>query len=366
HEFMSAIAEMSNPQLKRFREALDKIEVPEHLKIGESLNTGSALQYLANALRKLLGLSLDEGNALFKALKLQDELLESPKLNVHMPDGTIHKIKVGTPETNTRLAKATIEEVEQNLKQGIGHTVGSKLAWNGYKTVSGYSEWGKVLLNDPLGSNPGNVQNIRQAYRTQWVDKYRTVWEEELRSALHADGVKWYDWLVNPKKVREAQNKYAKEVTEAMAHKENGTYKPKDYSEPTQRIVDTMDSFSKEAAKELVEMGLLSPEVLKGNGGYFARRWNPEFISETVDNIARSHFGGDETKALNYLATQFGNSIRYSGLSDKLRFEYGRAMIQRSLAKADNTDLIYRGHLGMDTAYEVRRMLQNNNVDPKG
>ncbi|MGL5262159.1 MAG: hypothetical protein ACRC9P_07235, partial [Bacteroides sp.] len=30
------------------------------------------------------------------------------------------------------------------------------------------------------------------------------------------------------------------------------------------------------------------------------------------------------------------------------------------------TDLIYRGHLGMDTAYEVRRMLQNNNVDPKG
>lgn len=367
HEFFSALAELSNPKLKAFRELLDSTPVPDNLKARDTINNRSVLQYLANALRKLLGLDIKQGNALFKALELGDELLDSPTINMRdMVTGKVRSVKVDDPNVKGKLMSMAIEEAETQLKQTFGEKLGSMLAWNGYKTVSKYApEEANILYNDPLGSNPGNVQQVRQGIRSNWIDKYRTVWEEDVRADIKSDGVKFWEWYARPAKARNAQNILAEEVAEGMVHMEAGKYVPENYSKSAQKIINTMDKFTREAAERLVEADLLPPEVLNSKGGYFPRKWDGQGIINLQQRIADKHFGGDTSAALDYLTQQFAGSIRYSGLTPAQRLMYSRAMLQRAIAKADNTDLIYRGHLGMDTAYEIRRMLENMSAEPK-
>lgn len=365
HEFFSALAELSHDKLKAFRKMLDETKLPDHLKSKDTINTGSVLQYLANALRKLLGLDIKQGNALFKALELGNDILESPTITMRDFDGKLRSVEVMNPDVKGKIMKATIEEAEGDLNRGIFAKLGYKLAWNAYKTIKKFNpELAHKLLNDPLGTNPGNVQQIRQAIRTHWIDKYRTVWEEKVRQAIKRDGVKAYDYYARPAKVREAQDALAIEVAEGLVHMEAGKYNPAKYSKDAQEIIEVMDNFTKEAARDLVDAGLLPPEVLQGKGGYFPRKWNGHYIADLRKELADAHFQGDEGAALDYLTQQFAGSIRIEGVTDKARMIYARAMLQRALAKADNTDLIYRGHLGMETAYEVRRMLENQKVDP--
>lgn len=367
HEFFSALAELSNPKLKAFRELLDSTPVPDNLKARDTINNRSVLQYLANALRKLLGLDIDQGNALFKALELGDELLDSPTIELRgLTDGKLRSIEVADPNVKGKLMEASMEEAEAELKTAFGERLGKMLAWNSFKTIDKFApNIAKWLLNDPLGTNPGNVQQIRQGIRTNWIDKYRTVWEEDVKAALKDDGVKFYEYISNPKKVRDAQTRLAEEVAEGMVHIEAGKYNPDNYSQAAQKIISTMDKFTREAAEDLVAEGLLPPQVLDSKGGYFPRKWDGQGIIDLQQRIADNHFGGDTSAALDYLTQQFAGSIRYEGLTDAQRLMYSRAMLQRAIAKADNTDLIYRGHLGMDTAYEIRRMLEGMSAEPK-
>lgn len=364
-EFLSSIAEMSSDKLKLFRETLNAMPVPEGLKGNERFNVSNVLQYLMNEVRKLLNMDIQEANSLFKAMGLADELLQSPTIDIHTLTG-FRRIPVNADNLPARLMSESIGEAEIMAKKGLVMEFGEKVSWNAFKTVHKFdADFAKTFLNDPLGTNPGNVQNIRQARRSQFIDKYRTVWEERLMKAFKESGIKWYDYLIRPKKVRDIQNQVSRQVTQALTEIEAGNYRPDSYPKAVQDIVKSMDDFGRDAARQLVEAGLLDPAVLKGKGGYFARRWNATKIQDVVTKIADNHFGGDHTKALNYLAEQMGASIRYADINDKLRFEYGRALIQRALAKAENTDLIYRGHLGLETAYEVRRILEARGVDSK-
>ena len=365
-EFLSGLAEWGNKDKRPFIDLLEKTELPAALRADPADPNTSVLGALFNALRKLLGRDITAGNALAESLIHRHNLIKEPTLVASYPDGTVHSIKVGDPKARQRVQVVSEGEAEANAKAAgtVMGTVGRKLSWNGHKTVSKWDpEFAEVFLNDPTGSNPGNVQQLKQAYRTHFIDKYRVPWELELMSELKARGVKWYHYVTDSKMVRDHKNEIASLETEILASIENGTFTPERYAHVSEHImksVDLKNRFGREALELMVEKGLLSEELLKGNGGYFTRRWDAATIHERVE-LMTGYFEGSKDPykaAIHHLGEQMGNNLRYTDLTPEQRKLYGTAIIQRALNQADNVDLVFRGHMGNEAAHAIRQELE--------
>lgn len=373
HELLSHLSEISAPRLKQWRELLDKMELPEHLRRDPfTPNASNMLTALIDSLRKLLGLNVKDGNALAKALRLQDDLLQTPSVDIVMPNGSVDSIVLGTAQGANQILKTGIEEAKQSVKDAgsVMGAVGNKLAWNFYKTAHGInSKFADTFLNDPLGTNPGNIQQLKNGYRTDFIDKYRTVWESTTLQELKNMGITWSDMMFNPSKTRQAHNQISKDVYEAMIQIERGTYNPEamGLSKNLQDIVKTMDDFGKDAARLLVDKELLPPSILDSRGGYFPRRWDGNSIDKIIQGLEKEFSTASKPyeSAKHFLGEQLGNSLRYPGLDSKARKLYGTALIQRALNQADNVDLVFRGHMGNETAVFFRQELEKLTGDSK-
>lgn len=365
HEFMSALAEIGSPKLAKFKGLLDSIEVPARLKDAGNPNATSALRYLMDSLRKLLGLDINEANALYKGLQLQDTLLKTPEVKITLPDGSVGIANPKSSNFHKEVVDLTLKEVQE--LETMASKAGNKIAWNGFKAVTSWGEGGRnfarLFMSDPLGSNPNNIQSIKQGLSTDYIDRFRVPYENELNMMYKEAGFTWYDRIFKPAKIQEFQNKVSRELTDALVHIEEGIPNPKSYSPRMQRIIDLVNEMGIKAGRDLVDAGLLPKEILNKNGGFFPRRWNSNKFLDIIDRIQRSS-DMDYGEAKNYLARQFANSIKYD-VDDATKFLMARTLIDHTIDKADQVDLVFRGHIGNEAVKVVRDNLEKYGTNPE-
>lgn len=371
-ELFAHVAEITGDKNKFLRDFLDNTPVPSTLKTDPFSRIFNMTQALVDNLRKLFGMNIKEGNALARTFGLQDDVLRAPEIATTIENGRVKYTQIGDTKGVYDAAIVEADTITKALSQVNPEGIGKFLAWNLYKTVAKVSpNFSNKWLNDPLGTNGGNIQQIKNAIRTDLIDKYRTNWERLALDELKVRNIRMIDMVFKPAKVRKAQNAISKEVSEAMIQIERGTYNPDllGLSPNVRKIVDTMNDFGKDVAKQLVEHNLLPKEVLEGNGGYFVRRWDGNTIDTVIsklEGMVETGIHADKrTAAVNYLGAQMAKTFRFEGVDVKTKNMYGVALIRRALNQAEGTDLVFRGHMGNDIAYKIRNDLMDLGVDTK-
>lgn len=365
-EFMAVLVE-GNPDFYRF---LEKLDLPE----GTLPNTfqPTLVGEMYDSMRRLLGLDLEQANTLTRALDLSDQLAKTPARYVYeMPDGaapTVRKISPDASEAD--IARLTEKEVTETIaaNQRWNEKLGNKLAWNLYKTVSKIDpKTAELWLSDPMRTNArGNISSTKRAIRAEFADaelRYHTA----VRQALFDSGLKWWEFIVKPSKVRAVQDQLHRDVMDVLLQWENQASKGITRSEGKGAVYEAAKAFDdtmRIAGKAGEESGIFN-RGLTTQHGYIPRRFNASRIADIEDALT-NFFKGDTKKARAYLAEQLSRGFRQMG--DMTPEDYkllAAALLDRARRKGELQDVTFRGHMGLEVLAEIKDVMVRQGAKPR-
>lgn len=365
-EFMAVMVE-GDLDFYRF---LEKLELPQGT-LPDTFSP-SLVGEMYDSMRRLLGLDLEQANTLTRALDLSDQLAKTPARYVYeLPDKGAPVVKRIAPDASeAEIARLTEKEVTETIaaNQRWNEKLGNKLAWNLYKTVNKIDpKTAELWLSDPMRKNAqGNISATKRAVRAEFADaelRYHTA----VRQALFDSGLKWWEFIVKPSKVRSVQDQLHRDVMDILLHWENQASKGITRSEGSGAAYKAAQAFddTMRLAGKAGEVSGIFERGLTTNHGYIPRRFNASRIADIEDRLA-NFFKGDETKARSYLADQLAQGFRKMG--DMTPDDYkllATAILDRARRKGELQDVTFRGHMGLEVLAEIKDVMARQGANPR-
>lgn len=329
-----------------FLKALSEIQVP---------NSSTGLNVLAgfmDAIRRILGLGLEEGNVLAKALGLTDELLGIPI------DVKIHPAGGGEVK---QILRAPTEVVNKELESWAG-LVGRKSAWNLHKTMSDINpKIADLLVSDPLDQSKTSASSLQRAIRAD-LSSYQYAMTDSIMEEMAARGIRQFDYVTNTRAAMDVQHQIGREVVEELAKREDysarGLTPPPNPNPAIQNIADKVQDIADASLREQVNSGVFGAAEVRPREGYFPRAWNGASVVEALRT-----FGGEYDKAARKaMASEVAKHIRHDTMDVAAKEHVASAIIERAVRAADESDTGFRGHMGLEVVSELRDMLQRQSI----
>lgn len=365
-EFMAVMME-GNLDFYRF---LEKLELPKGTL--PDTFTPSLVGEMYDSMRRLLGLDLEQANALTRALDLSEQLAKTPARYVYrLSDKGDPSIKRISPDASeAEIARLTEKEVTETLAENRrwNEKLGQKLAWNLYKTVHKIDpKTAELWLSDPLRTNAqGNISSTKRVIRAEFADaelRYHTA----VRQALFDSGIKWWEFIVKPSKVRAAQDQLHRDVMDILLHWENQSARGITRTEgkgAAYQAAKAFDDTMRLAGKSGEAAGIF-PHGLTTQHGYIPRRFNASRIADVEDRLT-NFFQGDVSKARSYLAEQLAQGFRKMGSMTQEDFKLlAAAILDRARRKGELQDITFRGHMGLEVLAEIKDVMTRQGAKPR-
>lgn len=365
HEFMAQLYTGHEPLYKFLR----GLKVPsKHLDKFEP----NLLGEMYDTMRRMLGMDLEDANALTRALDLTEDLA---RMRVQYEFGYTgggismipKKVSLETPTATAPTPVAvqnTVREVNQ-MASVAGETLGRKIAWNTFKELEGFNpEIARTWVSDPLRSNAGNnIAASRRAIRQELLDP-QVDYHTELRGVLRGRGIRSRDWILNPRKAMEAQRQLEREVMEILTDWEAKSRAGVTITEGTSdahRVARAYDRLMQTAGQIGERAGIFQNGLLTGRG-YFPRRFDAFQLEGVIERVMQSSPGTDRESALNSIAVALGRNFRSTTMDAKTRQIVARAVLDRAVRTAEGTDLGFRGHMGLDAVITARDLMKRQGM----
>lgn len=368
-EFMAVMMEGD----ANFYKFLETLELPAGTL--SSTHKPSLVGDMYDAMRRLMGLDLEQSNALTRGLELSEQLAKTPATYTIdlKADGRVTRRQIKDNQTMETIEKRTLDEVsdmaaESPQAQTLMQKAGNKLAWNLFKTMQKiHPETATKWLSDPLNSNAGNnIVSSRRAIRAELAD-LELNYHVALRQAMADEGVKWWEYVLRPAKTREVQDKLHREIMDVLLEWENKGTRGNTRMGENKAVYNAAVAFDdtmRAAGKTGVDAGLFK-QGLTAEHGYIPRRMSATRL-ENIERQLTNFFKGDEAAARKYLAQQYAHSFRgMDNLTPEDALNVATAVLDRTRRQGELQDLTFRGHMGLEVLAEVRDMMTRQGAKSK-
>lgn len=346
---------------KKFYEFLKSIPTPN----GQS----TILHQFVQTVRKMLGISAKDENALTKALGLTDDLMAQPlKVEPQLPKGAV--------PTDDLLKAPHMNEAEQaqaantiaKHEESKAAKVGNKLSWSLHKTLAGYGPKGKeiadLLVDDPINMTGDSVVSQTRAIRAD-LSTFQYAYEDGLKAELAKAGFGTLKRIANPRKALKAQQDIERQVMNELWGREQAGRTGKVWQSSASPEIRTMaDNIDKQNAAALGEMkaaGVKGAEDIAQKSGYVSRKWDISKL-DTMEQALQAG-GLTEKAAKSKIHRMLMSSLRRAnGWDDELSGDIAKALLDRTRRKGYFEDAAFRSHAGNEALAEIRDVLAGANI----
>lgn len=323
-------------------------------------NERTLLQSLFTGVRRLLGMSVEDASGYVRALKLTDDLIDTPKVRFQDVDGNIKEVLASevTPEFILQQAHG---EGQKAFNETIGEKVGTFASWNLYDTFANvWSDWVKPILSNPTaGKMQDNVVSTKRALKAR-LDIHVKDAEMLFKAELSRRGVNLWEHATGSGKYAAESNKLQAEIayyieSRAQAHKA-GKVLP-DGTDNVAKIAEHYREMTKLAKEEGIRTGLFSADVNKVDW-YMPRKIDPDKFMAVFENFKRIY---GEEKGLTKFVDALAETIHLENAKPEYRRHIAYIYYRRMYDKYTNVDS-FSGNLGNDVVHAVEGYLDHLGV----
>lgn len=339
-----------------FKKLLESTEVPNNLKHGSEKNL---LQSLYTGLRRLLGFTVEEANAFNKALKLSDDLIDSPTIKYTDLKGKVHEFKASevTPELiHAKSAEEATEVFEANLTQKVGKAI----SWNLFDTLNNVKAgWANKIISNPTqGAMQSNVVATKR-YIASHLGVNRIDAEQAIEREISRRGVGIVDRLMSTQKYKETLWQIETEVAEYVERRSQAKLRGQtlpNEDTPIAKIAEMYNKMTKDAKEIGIQAGIFKTEV-GGVDWYLPRKVNSDKFMGVFRRFEELYGDKASTKFVDAMA-----SIMNLGGDAKYTRHVAYIYYRRMQDKYNHVTDPFRSHLGNEVIDDTMRYLEEIGV----
>ncbi|QDH84670.1 hypothetical protein Axy23_041 [Achromobacter phage vB_AxyP_19-32_Axy23] len=300
-----------------------------------------------DAVRRALGFSTTESNALLRAMRLTDDLMAQ-----------------ALPKTDSGIYHAPQALVGKHV-ESMAAKVGDKLQWNLHNSLAKFDQdAANRLIDSPLDLTRNSADSYRVAIRNELTNLQRG-YEDELVDLMAERGAGIRQRVFTPGKAVEVQKQIEKEVAIEMYARDDAARSGVRAAPPADpriaKLADSLDRISEAALAEMKTSRVAGADVVQGRAGYFSRRWDSAKLDSITNDLMK--FGRSKEAAQAEVTDWVIRSLQSAnGWSHELASDVGRALIDRTIRKGEFSDAAFRSHVGNEALAEVRDILKGSGV----
>jgi hypothetical protein len=345
---------------KQFYEFLKAIPTPRGSTV---LNT------LVQTVRKMLGISAKDENALTKALGLTDDLMAQPlKVEPPLPKGAVPTDDLlKAPHMNDAEQVQAANAIAKN-EETRASKLGNKISWSLHKTLASFGPKGKeiadLLVDDPINMTGDSVVSQTRAIRAD-LATFQYAYEDGLKAEMARGGFGTMKRIANPRKALKAQQAIERQVMNELWGREQagrtGKVWQSSASPEIRKMADNIDKQNAAALGEMKAAGVKGAEDIAEKSGYVSRKWDISKL-DTMEQALQAG-GYTEKAAKAKIHRMLMSSLRRAnGWNDELSGDIAKALLDRTRRKGYFEDSAFRSHAGNEALAEIRDVLQGANL----